>query len=273
MTAIPLLLVFFVVAVHLFSKSRIRNSDREFAERLLGSRVERTSSAEEVELPEIVKTFADRSGAAFDQAIRGVRYRQLAELKMAPNKPWRQIQAEQFVNTSKSEFFWRAIRQVGPITLICIVDAYVGGKGFLHARLFGSIPVARFDGAEASHSELMRYLAELPWCPDAILKNCSLRWVELADDEVEASADSFGRVASVRFRFNDDGDIVEVVADKRGAVESGKTVMRPWRGVFSDYQMLGDRRVPAKAEVGYVYEDGYHPYFRCEVLHYEVVVD
>ena len=59
-------------------------------------------------------------------------------------------------------------------------------------------------------------------------------------------------------------------ADARGALEGGKMVSRPWRGLFSAYQDIGGRRVPRRGEVGYIYEGGYAAYFRGEIIAYTI---
>ena len=77
----------------------------------------------------------------------------------------------------------------------------------------------------------------------------------------------------MRLYFGHQGDLVEVRADERTATENGKIVMRPWRGLFSDYINIGGRRIPAKGEFGYVYENGYAAYFRGEITDYQVIFE
>jgi hypothetical protein len=87
---------------------------------------------------------------------------------------------------------------------------------------------------------------------------------------VEIEADSSGGLARVRFYFDQRGDIVEMQADERGSFEGGVIVPRPWRGLFSDHQEIGGRRIPTRGEVGYVYDDGYSPYWRGRIVSYQL---
>ena len=69
-----------------------------------------------------------------------------------------------------------------------------------------------------------------------------------------------------------DGDIVAVSAEERPAtMPDGTTALLPWRGTMGDYDQMGERRVPRRVEVGYVYDTGYAPYFRAEITQYEVL--
>jgi hypothetical protein len=224
-------------------------------------------------IPEIVRRFAARAGVSTEHPSTGVYYRQAVEFRPGPDKPWGPLRAEQTTALTEPGFVWYAEQRRGPFIFMRIVDAFVAGEGFLQVRLLGSIPVANFGGPQAAHDELMRYLAELPWVPDAIWHNPALRWHDLGDNVVEVAADSIGGVASVRFYFNGDGDIVEMQADARGSTENGVVIQRPWRGVFSDYRDIGGRRIPRHGEVGYLYADGYTPYFRGKIIDYRIESD
>lgn len=67
--------------------------------------------------------------------------------------------------------------------------------------------VAGFNGPDAGLGELMRYIVELAWAPDAILQNSSLAWREIDKWTVEVAAMSDGGVARVALSFDENGDI------------------------------------------------------------------
>ena len=224
-------------------------------------------------IPSTIESFAERVGVKPNRVPQWVRLRQSAEMRMAPNKPWQPLDAQQVISIHRPGFVWYAEQSRARFVALRVIDAYVGGHGFLKARLLGSIPVANLDGPEADQSELTRYLAELPWAPDAMLHNPALRWRELDRQTIEVSADSNGGVAAVRLYFDDAGDIFEIQADERGSTENGQVIQRPWVGRFSAYGLLGGRRIPTKAEVGYVYDDGYAAYWRGEITEYELQGD
>lgn len=133
------------------------------------------------------------------------------------------------------------------------------------------VSVSAVHGPVIAHSELLRYLAELAWVPDAFYHNHNLKWTKLGDQLVQVEVDGERGPASVRLYFDGQGDLMEIQADERESVESGKIIRRPWRGLFSDYREIGGRRIPARGEVGYIYEDGYAAYFRGEIVEYKVI--
>ncbi len=76
--------------------------------------------------------------------------------------------AWQKIGTSVSGFVWRA--DIGPFGSTKVVDSLIAGRGYLEARIFGTLRVARIEGTAAiNEGEVLRYLAELPLNPDAIL--------------------------------------------------------------------------------------------------------
>ncbi|MCF6314910.1 MAG: hypothetical protein L3J30_01180 [Marinosulfonomonas sp.] len=222
------------------------------------------------EIPNIVRAFALRAGVNPDKMARSISLEQSAELKMDRDGAWQPLDARQSISIAQAGFVWEARQTFGPITRIRIIDAYTGGIGQLQARLLGSIPVANSVGEELNRSELMRYLAELAWAPDALLGNPSLRWKMIKTGVVEVSIAHADGPVSVRLIFDDAGDIVEMQAKDRPVREAdGALVWRDWRGYFSDYGQMGGRRIPRKGEVGYLYDDGtYDAYWRGRITEY-----
>ncbi len=81
--------------------------------------------------------------------------------------------AVQTIDLRRPEFEWRA--STGLFGCISVLDALKDGEAHLEARAFRLLPIATVRGeAAAAKGEIMRYLAELAWAPDAILLNASL---------------------------------------------------------------------------------------------------
>jgi hypothetical protein len=111
----------------------------------------------------------------------------------------------------------------------------------------------------------MRYLAELPWFPHAILGNSELEWRELEPRAVEVATRIGSAEAAVTLRFDEAGDVAGVSAPDRPRQEGSRFVERPWSGAFGDYEELGGVRVPTGAEVAWDLPDGRFTYFRGRV--------
>ncbi len=219
--------------------------------------------------PEQVRGFALRNGAGQGGRLRAVTIRQDGVFQVAPGKPFAPMPASQTIALGAPGFIWFATRSIGALPLFRVIDALIDGRGMLQARLFGSIPVANADGPVLTRSEAMRYLAELPWAPDAILGNPRIVWGQ-DDGWITAALPLAPDPALVRFRL-EDGDIVEMRATNRPAqARDGTVTLRDWQGYFSDYDWIGDRRIPLSAQVGYVTDGVFAPYWKGRVVSYQI---
>ena len=222
-------------------------------------------------LPQLVQEFAIRAGAEAGSRLRLATLLQDGEMRISQGGRFGRFAAWQAISLGAPGFVWLARQDVGPFPKLRITDAYVRREGRLEARLIGSIPVARASGRTLTLGEAYRYLAELPWAPDAILGNPDLEWRITARNIAEVRLATPAGAARVSFRFDAAGDIVEISAKDRPARDaSGNEVLRDWRGYFGDYRQIGPRRIPGTAEVGYVYPEGYEAYFRCKVTEYHL---
>lgn len=223
-------------------------------------------------LPPLVADFARRAGAGAEAGLRIASFAQDGALRLKRGGGFSRTVAWQVTALGRAGFLWDARSSVGPVQHLRVIDAYVGGEGVLEARLFGSVPVARASGRDLALGEAFRYLAELPWAPDAILGNPDLVWRVTGPDAVEVGLATAGGTARVSFRFDAAGDIVAVAAQDRPARDgSGRTVPLEWRGSFADYRQIGPRRLPEFGEVGYVWPDGgYEPYFQGRIRDYHL---
>lgn len=217
-------------------------------------------------LPPLVRDFALRSGGQVAAGQLALVLTQNADLRLRRGGLFQRYQARQIVAVGEAGFVWQARRRFGPLSWLLVTDALVAGQGRLEARLFGALPVAKASGVEVTLAEAFRYLAELPWAPDAILGNPEVEWRVIAPDEVEARLNTRVGTARVVFGFDAAGDIVTMQARQRPATDpSGRPVRYDWRGQFGDYCQVGQRRLPAYGEVGYVYPEGYEVYFRGRI--------
>lgn len=232
----------------------------------------RADPAEPVDLPPRIRQAALRSGAGVGPMPRAVRLRQHAELLFREGGTWRPITARQVIAVPVAGLSWVATMRRAGLPLMRVWDGYFDGTGLLQVHLFGVVPVTSATGPDMDLGEAMRYLAELPWAPDAMLHNRAIRWHERDDGWIEAALTLPDATARVRFRLDDAGDIVEIRAEGRPArLPDGRIELRDWRGLFSDYTEMGHRRIPARAVVGYVTAGHFAPYFRGEITRYEIV--
>jgi hypothetical protein len=159
--------------------------------------------------------------------------------------------ARQTVDLRRPAFEWRA--SAGPLGCISVTDALRDEEARLEVRAFRYFRVAAVKGgAAAAKGEIMRYLAELAWAPDAILANPALAWRLVDGRTLCVSAGCGGARGEVLLRLDSCGRIAAVAAEDRPRKEADGFVERPWRGFFSDYRQHQGRWLPFAAKVGWL---------------------
>jgi hypothetical protein len=136
--------------------------------------------------------------------------------------------------------------------------------GGLEVMVLGAFPIARVvGGADVSQGEALRYLMELPWCPDGILINKSLDWTVVDAKTIKVATGLGAERGEVTFELDDRGLIVRASAPSRIFSEKGgRTTRRPWCGRFWDYQRMEGRLMPMQGEVAWVLDAGDFIYWR-----------
>ena len=200
-------------------------------------------------LPPGVADLARRLGAR-PHGPRSVRLSQTGRMRQSASAAWGGFTARQSIMLEGCAFDWLA--RTGPLGAVSVRDALVNGAGLLDVRALGFIRLARAEpSAQLTRGELMRYLAELAWAPDAILRNVGLRWREEGPDRLVVGAGTGETAAEVTLTLDGEGRIVSAFAPDRGALINGVTVPTPWRGAFSDYRLHDGAWLPFSGEVSW----------------------
>jgi hypothetical protein len=220
------------------------------------------TSTRRTDLPPLVTRYVERNLPSGDLPSR-VRFGQVGEMQLKPGR-WMRFTAEQEVLVERVEFSWRARFSIAPLVALCVDDWYRAGEGALEVRLFG-LPLKRSRGPEVAKGEAMRYLAELPWVPHALVGNRELAWRQLGETTVEVALGLAGARPAMRLHFNDAGDIVAASADDRPRAVGDHAVATPFAGEFGDYQVFDGVRVPTAAAARWELEDGPFVYFRGQI--------
>jgi hypothetical protein len=195
--------------------------------------------------------------AAVDMAHRG-------RFNMSDSgQQWKPFQSTQRVVTCRPGFDWDARIAMLPGLSVRVHDAYVAGEGVLHASLLGLAPLVDLHGTpELAEAELMRFLAEAPWYPTALLPSQGVHWQAVDERSALATLTDAAVSASLLFRFGDDGLVESVRAEGRARTVGGLPVPTPWQGRWTAYQWRHGMLVPTEGEVAWIFEDGARPYWR-----------
>ena len=213
-----------------------------------------------------MRRYLDRALPEGGETPRAVRISQTGEMWQKPGARSMRFTAVEELAVERVGFSWQARFRLAPLVTMRVVDELTAGEGSLRVALFG-LPVQRSSGEGTTLGQALRYLAELPWAPQAMVANKELRWHEDRDGSTEVAAQIGDRLAAVRLHFDSDGDVVRTSAEAR----PGTFGLRPWAGTFGDYALLGGVRVPTRAEVSWKLDDGPFVYWRGTVTSLELL--
>ena len=184
----------------------------------------------------------------------------------ATAEQWQPFTSKQRVVTSHAGsgpgFIWDARISMLPGIKVHVVDSYVAGKGLVQAAMLGLFTVADMGGGgEIARGEFMRFFAETPWYPTALLPSQGVQWAAVDGTSANASINDGPVTLTLKFHFNDAGLIDSVRAEARGGLIGKESVMRPWECGLSNYEVRSGMTVPISGEAAWVRPDGRKRYF------------
>jgi len=215
-------------------------------------------------LPGAVRRYYAKSVRDELANARVVRVTQTGEMQLALEKPPVTFTATEHFSTHEVAFVWNARVRMAPMVGAVVVDRFAHGRGLLDARLFGTLSMAHGVGPDTDVGEAQRYLAEIPWVPQAIALNPELQWRSVDERRIELGASINSARAVVTLTVDAEGDIVRASARRPRQVGS-RSVLTPWGGAFSNYRELGGLRVPTHAEVWWDLPEQRFVYWRGDV--------
>ena len=228
-----------------------------------------TDDQRRARLPAAVYDLAMRLGVKPDDNRDGVRLTQTGRMKRSlDTQSWMAFTATQTISTRACEFDWRA--KAGPFGVISARDALDHDEGRFDIMVLGAIPIARAEHTTSLvRGELMRYLAELPWAPAAILLNTTLRWREDGPDTLAVSAGAGETASEVMLNLDSDGRIAGGFTPNRPRSATAPFLPTPWRGRFSHYRLHKDLWLPFAGEVAWEIDGKEVPYWEGRIEEWE----
>jgi hypothetical protein len=222
------------------------------------------TEADRRSLPPPVRRYLGRVLADDQPAVRTARLSQRGEFRLGGESgSWKPLRAIQRFAVRPPGFVWDATIDLLPLVPVRVLDAYVGGRGLLQARLFSALPVADAEpGPALDAGELVRYLAESVWFPTALFAE-EVEWEGIDDRRARARIEDRGTAASLVFRFDDDDLVESVHTAKRYRQETGQ--FAPWTGYFEEYRERNGMLIPTVARVEWTLPDRDLPYWRARI--------
>jgi hypothetical protein len=169
--------------------------------------------------------------------------------------------AEQYFNTERPGFVWKAKVKMAPLIFLRGRDRYYQGKGNMLIKLMALFPVANESGDKIDQGALLRYLGEIVWFP-TVVANKYIEW-EAVDDNSARATMSYGDItASAVFKFNDKGQVVEYTCQRFMA---GKKTKKTYQALLSDYEEYNGINIPAHGEAIWKLKEGDFSYYKFKI--------
>lgn len=185
---------------------------------------------------------------------------------------WRPFRSHQRVVTRRPGFVWDGRVSLLPALSVRVHDAYIAGEGILHPAVMGLFTLLDLRGrGDLARDELMRFFAEAPWYPTALLPSQGVLWEPVDEASARATLRDGPVTVTLTFRFDATGMIESVRADARGRMVAGQVVPTPWEGRWSDVQRHGGMWIPTRGEVAWLTREGRKPYWRGTLASVEYV--
>ena len=214
--------------------------------------------------PESLRAFAARSSVT-GAAPRAVRIEQHGAMWLRPGGRPLAFTAVQHFSAERVAFDWQARFAIAGVPALGVRDGYRDGAGELAVRLLG-VPLQRQRGPEVTAGEVLRYLAELPFVPPAILHSRELDWRETGERSVEVATRVTGRRLAVSLELDDAGDVCHASSSQRLRKTGGTWQPIAWGGDFRSYADLGGLWIPTEAEAYWDLPAGRWVYWRAEIV-------
>jgi hypothetical protein len=265
------LLIAALAVVVAYGASRWKEGTRELRARLEAAREPPTTGVvdfRELEgLPAPVRRFFRRVLKEGQPIVTGVRLRHQGAFNMGETTDqWKPFTSDQRVTTRRPGFDWDGQIRMMPGLTVRVHDAYVAGEGILYAEVLGLVPVVNLrDTTDIAEGELMRFVAEAPWYPTALLPSQGIRWEDVDACSARATLVDGSVTLAMTFTFNHEDVIGTVRADARGRVVGKRVVPTPWQGRFWSYEEREGMLVPLDGEVAWLLPVGVKPYWRGRI--------
>lgn len=197
------------------STGRLRElaTSEVFGEERPGDAGRRITETELERLPLPVQRWLRWAGVVGQPELHSVKLRQTGRFRLGADKPWLPFAAEQVYSLSPPQFAWFVRMRLGGLPLLSGWDWFIGGQGNLHMEVAGLATVADARSAELDQGELMRWLSEIIWFPQAALARC-VTWEAVDENKARATAHSGGMAVNGLFHFGAEGQPLNFTAQR-----------------------------------------------------------
>ncbi len=220
---------------------------------------DKTYSSEQIkDLPNPVKRYFSYTLQENQSYISYIRLKHRGQFR--PTEKWMPIKGKEYFTTEQPGFYWHA-----KVPFISAKDMYIKGKGNLVIKLLSLFKVVDAKGKEIDQGELLRWLAETPIFPTALLPSDKLRWEPIDENSAKIIFTDYNQTISGTYYFNELGQITHFKARRYK-----DDTLEDWTGYYKDYREINGMKIPFYMEVEWNLKSGDFSYakFPIETIEY-----
>jgi hypothetical protein len=205
-------------------------------------------------LPEPVQRYMRWTGVVGKPWIRTARVRQDGRFRLAADRPWMSMKAEQVFTTDPPAMVWRARFKMFGLPLFSANDSYRDGQGHMYGKAAGLFTIFDERGEELTFGTQMRYLSEMIWFPIGYLGQ-NVTWTAVDDRSADVSLTDHGRSVSGRMFFDELGRPA-TFETMRYWETNGEFILTPWHTPIMEWGRRGGLNIPVRGQVYWELPEG-----------------
>ena len=210
-------------------------------------------------LPDLLKNYLLKVNITGNPLESNLYFEQNGKIRMYPSNKWLPFKAKQFMSADQPAFIWKA----NSFPML-VRDKFMDGRGEMKINLLGIKNIEVATGTKIDQGSLTRYLGELPVYPNALLDN-HIQWEVIDIDALKATIQVNNTTVNGIFYF-----------DREGMITSFKTkrymldTLKDFTGIFNNYKIIDGLIIPTELTAIWNLEEGDYPYFKCNIVNYEL---
>ncbi len=209
-------------------------------------------------LPEPAQRYLNYTGVIGKPWIDTVRIKYTGWFRLAADKPWLPIQAEQVYTTNPPAFQWRARFKLFGLWIMRARDTYQHGHGHMFGKVAGLISVFDARGPEIDQGTRLRYLNEMTWFPIALLSDY-ITWQAVDDHSFDVTFNDDGQSVTARFIVDAMGRLTNFIT-QRYRENKGAYTFDTWTTPMTDWGLRGGLNLPICGQAVWKLPTGDLPY-------------
>jgi hypothetical protein len=210
------------------------------------------------QLPEPAQRYLNYTGVVGQPWINTVHVKYTGIFRLAADKPWMSIKADQVYTTNPPGFHWKARFKMFGLWMMSGSDTYKGGHGHMFGKVAGLYTIFNARGPELDQGTMMRYLNEMTWFPIALLSDY-VTWQAVDDHSVDVTFTDCGQSVTARFVIDEAGRLTNFIT-QRYRENKGTYTFDTWTTPMTEYGTRAGLNLPIRGQAVWTLSTGDLPY-------------